>query len=337
MIILLLISACSKAEDYGAKAFENKDYIKAYALSVKGCKDKNGEACYILANIYNGGLARQQDQLEAARYYIKACDIGNGRACYMVGKLYSKSNIVQQDKDQSESYFRKSNKILIKKVDKIVCCYQKAYQDFPRDKTLLLGNPRASVICHEVPHEIHDKYHLDKNKKLVTIVMGSLGSKSVNDTMKSAMNQFMGKNYQVLYVTGKPYYEEMKQYENENVRIVPYIDDMPSVMHATDLIVSRAGASTLAELTALGLPAVLIPSPYVAKNHQEYNALELVNSHAAKMIAESKLQADNLISVIDSIINDETALNILKDNAKKLGKPNACQDMYNVIMEMLGE
>ena len=114
MIILLLISACSKAEDYGAKAFENKDYIKAYALSVKGCKDKNGEACYILANIYNGGLARQQDQLEAARYYIKACDIGNGRACYMVGKLYSKSNIVQQDKDQSESYFRKSNKILIK-------------------------------------------------------------------------------------------------------------------------------------------------------------------------------------------------------------------------------
>lgn len=230
-----------------------------------------------------------------------------------------------------------TNKILIKKVDKIVCCYQKAYNDFPKNKTLLLGNPRASVIKHEIPHEIHDKYRLDKNKKLVTIVMGSLGSKSVNDAMIEAMDKFKEKNYQVLYVTGKPYYDSMKKYENENVKIVPYIDDMPSVMHATDLIVSRAGASTLAELTALGIPAILIPSPYVAANHQEYNALELVNANAAKMILEADLKVDNLIATIDSVIEDEMTLNVLKENAKKLGKPNACQEMYNVIVEMLGE
>ncbi|MGN1182443.1 MAG: undecaprenyldiphospho-muramoylpentapeptide beta-N-acetylglucosaminyltransferase [Faecalibacillus sp.] len=230
-----------------------------------------------------------------------------------------------------------TNKILIKKVDKIVCCYQKAYNDFPKEKTLLLGNPRASVITHEIPREIHDKYHLDKNKKLVTIVMGSLGSKSVNDTMIDAMDKFKDKNYQVLYVTGKPYYESMKQYENENVKIVPYIDDMPSVMHATDLIISRAGASTLAELTALGVPAILIPSPYVASNHQEYNALELVHAHAAQMILEKDLEVNHLIHTIDSIIEDDTTLNVLKENARKLGKPNACQDMYDVIIEMLGE
>lgn len=230
-----------------------------------------------------------------------------------------------------------TNKILIKKVDKIVCCYQKAYHDFPQEKTLLLGNPRASVICHEIPHDIHEKYRLKRDKKLVTIVMGSLGSKSVNDIMVDAIDKFKDKNYQVLYVTGKPYYEMMKGYENDNVRIVPYIDDMPSVMHATDLIISRAGASTLAELTALGLPAILIPSPYVAANHQEYNATELVQSGAAKMILEADLQVDRLLSMIDSIIDDETALNVLKENAKKLGKPDACQDMYNVIVEMLGE
>ena len=230
-----------------------------------------------------------------------------------------------------------TNKILIKKVDKIVCCYQKAYQEFPREKTLLLGNPRASVISHEVPHEIHEKYHLDKNKKLVTIVMGSLGSKSVNDAMIEAIDKLKHKNYQVLYVTGKPYYESMKQYENDNVKIVPYIDDMPSLMHATDLIISRAGASTLSEITALGVPAILIPSPYVASNHQEYNALELVNAGAAKMILEKELQVDHLIDMMDHLINDETALNILKDNAKKLGKPQACQDIYQVIIEMLGE
>ena len=228
-------------------------------------------------------------------------------------------------------------KKVIKKVDKIICCYQKAYEEFPQEKTLLLGNPRASVVSHEVPKDIYDKYGLDRNKKVVTIVMGSLGSQTVNQTMKESMNQFVGKEYQVLYVTGKPYYESMKDYENENVKIIPYVDDMPSLMHATDLIVSRAGASTLAELTALGVPAILIPSPYVAANHQEYNARELENNHAAKMILEKDLTGEKLISTIDSVINDQTALQILTENAKKLGKPNAVEDMYQEIISMLGD
>ena len=219
-----------------------------------------------------------------------------------------------------------TNKILIKKVDKIICCYQKAYEEFPQEKTLLLGNPRASVVSHEVPKDIYDKYGLDRNKKVVTIVMGSLGSQTVNQTMKESMNQFVGKEYQVLYVTGKPYYESMKDYENENVKIIPYVDDMPSLMHATDLIVSRAGASTLAELTALGVPAILIP-----------NARELENNHAAKMILEKDLTGEKLISTIDSVINDQTALQILTENAKKLGKPNAVEDMYQEIISMLGD
>ena len=206
-----------------------------------------------------------------------------------------------------------TNKILIKKVDKIICCYQKAYEEFPQEKTLLLGNPRASVVSHEVPKDIYDKYGLDRNK------------------------QFVGKEYQVLYVTGKPYYESMKDYENENVKIIPYVDDMPSLMHATDLIVSRAGASTLAELTALGVPAILIPSPYVAANHQEYNARELENNHAAKMILEKDLTGEKLISTIDSVINDQTALQILTENANKLGKPIAVEDMYQEIISMLGD
>lgn len=129
----------------------------------------------------------------------------------------------------------------------------------------------------------------------------------------------------------------MKAYENENVHIVPYVNDMPSLMHITDLIVSRAGASTLAELTALGVPAILIPSPYVSANHQEYNARELVNNQAADMILEKDLTGEKLISTIDAIINDESRLNVLKENAQKLGKPNALEDMYRVIVDMLGK
>lgn len=230
-----------------------------------------------------------------------------------------------------------TNKILIKKVDQIVCCYQKAYQQFPQEKTHLLGNPRATVVSQIKPHDIFDKYHLDRDKKLVTIVMGSLGSSSVNEAMINGMPLFQNKEYQVLYVTGKPYYEDMKKYENDNVKIVPYIDDMPSVMNHTDLIVSRAGASTIAEMTAIGVPSILIPSPYVAANHQEYNALELVHHDAAKMILEKDLDAKELICTIDSVIHDTIVLESLKKNAMKLGKPHACQDIYSLIKKMLGE
>ena len=111
MILFSLISACNNnKQDYGLSAYKNKDYITAFALSEKGCSEKNGEACYILANIYYMGLAHQVDHVKAARYYIKSCEIGNGRACYMMGKLYSESRIIPEDIAQSVRYYKKSNK-----------------------------------------------------------------------------------------------------------------------------------------------------------------------------------------------------------------------------------
>ena len=115
IVLFSLISACNKNnQDDGISAYKNKDYITAFALSEKGCREKNGEACYILANIYYMGLSHHIDHVKAARYYIISCEIGNGRACYMMGKLYSESRIIPEDIDQSEAYYRKSNKILTK-------------------------------------------------------------------------------------------------------------------------------------------------------------------------------------------------------------------------------
>lgn len=233
-----------------------------------------------------------------------------------------------------------TNKILIKNADAIVCCYQKAYDVFPKEKTYLYGNPRASVVLFNQPKDIYQLYELDKNKKLVVIVMGSLGSESVNGIMVTALQQLQRKGYQTLYVTGKPHFEEMKEKVgklNSNVRLVPYIDDMPSVMAHADLIVSRAGASTIAEITAIGLPAILIPSPYVAANHQEYNAGELVNKEAADMILEKELTAEVLINKLDTILKNDILLDSMKHNTKALGKPNALHDMYDLMMRLLGE
>ncbi|WP_297670529.1 undecaprenyldiphospho-muramoylpentapeptide beta-N-acetylglucosaminyltransferase [Thomasclavelia sp.] len=232
-----------------------------------------------------------------------------------------------------------TNKILIKHVDKIVCCYDLAYQNFPKEKTYKLGNPRASVITSIKSQEIFSKYGLDKHKPLVTIVMGSLGSKSVNEKLLESLRDFEKKDYQVLYVTGKNYYEEMKNKAgklNHNVKLVPYIDDMPSLLKNTTLIVSRAGASTMAEISAIGVPSILIPSPYVASNHQEYNARELSERNGALMILEKDLNSKDFVDKVDYVINNQIVQESLRKNALALGKPNALADMYKLIKDTLG-
>ncbi|MCD7893217.1 MAG: undecaprenyldiphospho-muramoylpentapeptide beta-N-acetylglucosaminyltransferase [Erysipelotrichaceae bacterium] len=231
-----------------------------------------------------------------------------------------------------------TNKILIKRVDKIVCCYEKAMNDFPGNKTVLLGNPRASVVSSKELHDIHDLYDIEPNRKTVVIVMGSLGSSSVNEIMKAALRKMQYEDYDVIYVTGKNYYDAMKEELsdlNNSIHLVPYIDDMPSLISSCDLIVSRAGATTLAEITALGAAALIIPSPYVVANHQEYNAKELVDKKAACWILEKDLNAEGFVSEVNQLIKDDTKLKTLKDNAKKLGKPNACQDIYQEILKTL--
>lgn len=234
-----------------------------------------------------------------------------------------------------------ANKILINRVDKIICCYDKAYENFPKEKTLLLGNPRATeVVASKKDPDIKKKYHLDSSKKTVLIVMGSLGSATINDILKDTVEKFKDKTYQIILVTGKNGYDKMIQEVKQvphNVSIVPYINDMPSLLSACDLVISRAGASTIAELTALGSAMILIPSPYVASNHQEYNAMELVNKQAAKMIKENELTSDRLIEEIDHLFNDTFTLVTMKENAKKLGKVNACADISKVMMELIGK
>lgn len=231
-----------------------------------------------------------------------------------------------------------TNKILIKKVDKIICCYQKAYQEFPRDKTVLLGNPRASVVSQQQLKDIHDIYHIPLNKKTVVIVMGSLGSSSINNMMKDALREMQYDHYDVIYVTGKNYYDDMKKALsdlNESIHLVSYIEDMPSLIATCDLLVSRAGATTLAEITALSAASLIIPSPYVVANHQEYNAKELVDAKAAKWILEKDLNAQEFVKEVRHLLNHEDELKTLKMNAQLLGKPHACEDIYQEMLKTL--
>ena len=138
---------------------------------------------------------------------------------------------------------------------------------------------------------------------------------------------------------GKNYYEEYKNLKDipSNVKIVPYLDDMLSVMKKTDLIVTRTGASTIAEITAIGIPSILIPSPYVTHNHQYKNALVLEKRKAAVIIEEKDLSSQILIKTIDEILKDSKKYDIMKKNSESLGVKDSASRIYEVIKALVDE
>ena len=169
--------------------------------------------------------------------------------------------------------------------------------------------------------------------------MGSLGSQTINNMKKEILPKFGKKDYEVLFVTGKNYYDEYKKMKNipSNVKLVPYLNDMLGVMKSTDLIISRAGASTISEITALGLPSILIPSPYVTHNHQEENAKVLENNGASIIIKEKELTDTRLLEKIDLILNDTKRYNEMVRANKKLGISDSATRIYKIIKKLVDE
>ena len=228
-----------------------------------------------------------------------------------------------------------SNKYLTKYVDKVGVSFESTLESFPKEKVSLTGNPCAEKAIMTPPAKKSD-YGLSEDKKLVLIVMGSLGSKTINEKMEEYIYSFRNKNYEVIFITGNDYYDNIKSKRfPDNVKVVPFIKDLPAVMKITDLIISRAGASTMSEIMALGIPAIFIPSPYVTNNHQFKNANDLVKKEAALMIEEKDLNKTNFIKTIDDILDNTEKYNTIKNNVSKLGIKDSSSRIYDILKEMI--
>lgn len=228
-----------------------------------------------------------------------------------------------------------SNKYLTKYVDKVGVSFEVTLTEFPKEKVLLTGNP-CSEKALATPMAKKSDFGLSDDKKLVLIVMGSLGSQSINEKMIEYMYGFRNKNYEILFITGENHYEKVKSKRfPENIKVVPFIKDLPSIMKKTDLMVSRAGASTMSEIMALGIPTIFIPSPYVTNNHQYKNAKDLVDKEAALMIEEKDLNKTNFIKMIDDTLLDEKKYKKLKENVSNLGIKDSSTRIYNTLKEMI--
>ncbi len=229
----------------------------------------------------------------------------------------------------------KANKFLTKYADMVAVSFASSAKYFPKDKVVITGNP-CSENALKVKACDKKEFALDPNKKLVLIVMGSLGSSKMNEFFVSTMDKFKNKDYEIVFVTGKDSYEEIKQNKfPSNVKVLPYIENMTRLLKKTDVIVSRAGASTLSEIIALQIPSILIPSPYVPNNHQYKNALDLVNNDACILIEEKELNSDLLIKSIDSIITDRKKINDMKENLKKLDTGSSATIIYENIKKLV--
>ena len=232
-----------------------------------------------------------------------------------------------------------TNKFLSRYVDKIAICFEEAREFFPEQKVVLTGNPRASEVLGQ--DGIKGRLSAGLKLKIPTVLIfgGSRGARPINEAVVKSLTELSGKPYQVLYVTGDVHFEDVRKEVElvgnpENVIIKPFIHNMPEVLSAVDLTVARAGATTLAELTSLGIPSILIPSPYVTDNHQEKNARALSENGAAKLLLEKDLTGPKLVESIDHILGREEKLAEMKKAAKKLGIPDAAQRLYRLMEEL---
>lgn len=240
---------------------------------------------------------------------------------------------------EQNSISGKTNKALAKNVDLIGVSFKESIKDYKNAKgeVFYSGNPCGENALSLDPMD-KTKLGFKKNKKLVVVVAGSLGSASVNNKMKNFLHTIDDKSkYEVLYITGKSLYEEFIEGEDfgEHVKVLPYLDNLPALLKNTDLIITRAGASTMSEILSLNLPAIFIPSPYVANNHQYYNALEIKNNGGGELLEEKDLTSETLTNKINEVLNDDKKYLGMKENLKKMSMNNSSDVIYKKLKDLI--
>lgn len=237
-------------------------------------------------------------------------------------KLKVKTAIHEQNKIPG-----KTNKLLSKYADITFISFRES-KDYFKNKVVYSGNPCGQKA---ITIEAHDKTKLgfSKNKKLILIVMGSLGSEVINEKLKDFLSNYNDDNSEILFVTGKASYDDFKDVKvSSKVKVVPFYNELSGLMKVADLIISRAGASTISEILSLNLPSILIPSPYVANNHQYYNAKDLSDKGLSIILEQENLTTITLKNAINECFANE---NKMKEKLKQVPKLEASRIIVDEI------
>ena len=255
----------------------------------------------------------------------------SGPTLFVANKLGIKTVIQEQN-----SYPGITNKLLSKKADKICVAYDGLERFFPADKILKTGNPVRQDLLNidGKREEAIEFFNLNREQKTLVIIGGSLGARAVNNLIEKHIEWLVKNNVQVLWQTGKLYYDEFKKYDQlKGVKTYAFLNRMDLTYTAADFLISRAGASSISELCIVGKPVIFIPSPNVAEDHQTKNALAIVNKEGAILLKESELESFQ--NVFEGLISDEALQEKLSKNIKALALPNATKDIVTEIEKLI--
>ena len=240
---------------------------------------------------------------------------------------------------EQNSYAGVTNKLLAKKAQKICVAYEGMERFFPADKIIMTGNPvRQNVLSTTLTKEEARKlFGLDPEKKTILLVGGSLGARTINESVLQNLDIIEKSGVQFIWQTGKYYHEsivnQLKDKDLPMLKVTDFISDMGAAYQAADLIISRAGASSISEFCLIGKPVILVPSPNVAEDHQTKNAMALVNKDAAIYVKDADAPAV-LIKKAVGIVEDAQKLASMSENIKKLGLKNSADVIADEVIKL---
>jgi len=241
---------------------------------------------------------------------------------------------------EGNSFAGVTNKILAKSTDKIFVAFDGMERFFPKGKIVLAGNP----IRQEVT-ELEGKraealrfFGLNENKKILLVIGGSLGALTINESIQKNLELFKQNGLQVVWQTGKNYYETAKEavkpFESYGIKAFDFISRMDFAYAIADLVISRAGAIAISELCSVSKPVILIPSPNVAEDHQTKNAMTLVNNHAAVLVRDSEAR-QKLGTILIDLLNNIPEQQLLQKNIKKLAFRDSANNIADEILKLI--
>lgn len=253
---------------------------------------------------------------------------------------------------EQNSFAGVTNRFLAKKASKICVAYDGMERFFDKGKIVKTGNPvRQNIIAPDIDRQAaYDYFRLERDKKTILVVGGSLGAKTINDSIARHIDKLLQTDCQIVWQTGKNYFAAIKAKISEQgikfttdsanplytkrMFVSDFISQMDYAYNVADLVISRAGASSVSELCLLGKPAILVPSPNVAENHQYHNAMALVAKNAALLVEDAEA-VDNLLLQALQIVADDSRLRELSANIRQLALPNSAQAIAEVILAQI--
>ena len=240
---------------------------------------------------------------------------------------------------EQNSYAGLANKWLAERVQKICVAYDKMDQFFPSNKLILTGNPvRQDILsANSKRAEALDFFKLSSDRKIILIIGGSLGARTINQSIENDISKIINAGVQLIWQTGRFYFKEVKQKlagaHTSQLHLFEFLKEMDLAYAAADLVISRAGALSISELCLVGKPVVFVPSPNVTEDHQTKNAMALVSQNAAIMVPDDQAR-DQLVDKVLELLQDEVKKEELRSNISRLGKPDAAESIAKEILKL---